>query len=235
MEFPVRFTTHEHQGFQPARCRNAGVRSSSGEYLLFVDGDCVLPPDHVRIHLERRRPGVVCGSDCLRLTAEQSERVGRGCETDELARMASLRERWRVARNDLDAKLNWLLRNPDKPKLFAGDFGIWRRDFERVNGFDQRFRDWGGEDDDLRTRLLQAGVKVRSIRNLTRSFHLWHPPDPTVPRRWTERSQRPSRAAPFPADPVRRRTREAPHGRPDDPCPERLRATDRPLPRPSPS
>ena len=66
-----------------------------------------------------------------------------------------MRERWRVARNDLDAKLNWLLRNPHKPKLFAGDFGMWRRDFERVNGFDQRFRDWGGEDDDLRTRLLR--------------------------------------------------------------------------------
>jgi hypothetical protein len=100
--------------------------------------------------------------------------------------MASFRERWRVARNDLDAKLNWLLRNPHKPKLFAGDFGIWRSDFERVNGFDQRFRDWGGEDDDLRTRLLQAGVSVRSIRDVTRTFHLWHPPDPTVPRRWTE-------------------------------------------------
>ena len=186
VDFPVRFVTHEHLGYQVARCRNAGIRASSGSYVLLVDGDCVLPPDHVRIHLDQRRPGVVWGGDCLRLTAEQSDRVGRGCGADELARMASPRERWRVTRDDLDAKLNWLLRNPHKPKLFANDIGVWRRDLERVNGFDQKFRDYGDEDDDLRARLLQAGVKVRSIRHLTRSFHLWHPPDPTVPRRWTE-------------------------------------------------
>lgn len=184
--FPVRFVTHEHLGYRVARCRNAGIRASSGSYVLLVDGDCVLPPDHVRIHLDQRRPGVVWGGDCLRLTAEQSDRVGQGCGADELARMPSLRERWRVTRDDLDARLNWLLRNPHKPKLFANDIGVWRSDLERVNGFDEKFRDYGGEDDDLRTRFLQAGVEVRSIRHLTRSFHLWHPPDPTVPRRWTE-------------------------------------------------
>lgn len=184
--FPVRFVTHEHEGYRVARCRNAGIRASSGAYVLLVDGDCVLLPNHVRIHLDERRPGVVQGGDCLRLTAEQSDRVGKGVGADELARMASFRERWRVTRDDLDAKLNGLFRNPHKPKLFANDIGIWRCDLERVNGFDERFRDYGGEDDDLRTRLLQAGVEMRSIRNRTRSFHLWHPPDPTVPKRWTE-------------------------------------------------
>lgn len=186
VRFPVTFTTVEHQGFQPARCRNAGVRASSGAYLLFVDGDCVLPPDHARVHLERRRAGVVQGGDSYRLTAEQSDRAARGCGAEELERMAPFRERWRVMRNDWDARLNWLLRNPRKPKLFAGDIGIWRRDLESVNGFDQRFRGWGGEDDDLRTRLLTAGLRIRSVRHLTRSFHLWHPPDATVPGRWTE-------------------------------------------------
>jgi hypothetical protein len=112
--------------------------------------------------------------------------------------MASRRERWRVMRNDLDGKLNWLFRNPSKPKLFSGDVGVWRSDVERVNGFDERFQGWGGEDDDLRTRLLQAGVRMRSIRHLTVSYHLWHEADPTVSKRWNEgpnaaRLQRPFR------------------------------------------
>ncbi len=49
--FPVQFTTHPHSTFQLARCRNEGVAASRAPYLLFLDGDCILPPDHVAIHL----------------------------------------------------------------------------------------------------------------------------------------------------------------------------------------
>ena len=55
--FAVGFTTHPHTTFQLARCRNEGVRASRAPYMLFLDGDCVLPRDHVRIHLERRKRG----------------------------------------------------------------------------------------------------------------------------------------------------------------------------------
>ncbi len=185
--FPVRFTTHKHAGFHPARCRNEGVLASDAPYLLFLDGDCVVPRDHVRNHLEQRRPGTVCGGDCFRLTSEQSDRVAGGLDGQrELARLVPLRERWRVTRNHLDATLNWLIRNRSKPKLFAGNFGMWRNDLQAVNGFDQKFVQWGGEDDDLRMRLIQAGLTIRSVRDRISAFHLWHAPDPTVPARWVE-------------------------------------------------
>lgn len=181
VDFPVRFTTHRREGFHPARCRNEGVLASGAPYLLFVDGDCVLPRDHLQRHLERRAPMTVCAGDSFRLTREQSDRFAAG--GGGIERLVPLRERWRVARNHLDAKLNWLFRNPGKPKLFAGNIGMWRRDLELVNGFDEKFVDWGGEDDDLRARLIQAGVTVRSIRDHTNNFHLWHAADPTVPAR----------------------------------------------------
>src|SRR6266481_4643090 len=44
--FPVHLTTHPHDGFQLARIRNEGAAASTAPYLLFLDGDCVLPPDH---------------------------------------------------------------------------------------------------------------------------------------------------------------------------------------------
>ena len=56
VDFPFCFTTHEHAAFHPARCRNDGARATSAPYLLYLDGDCVLPPDHVAIHLARDAP-----------------------------------------------------------------------------------------------------------------------------------------------------------------------------------
>jgi len=73
--FSVRFTTHEHTTFQLARCRNEGVRASRAPYLLFLDGDCILPRDHVAQHLARQRMGVVMAGDCCRLDEATSRHV----------------------------------------------------------------------------------------------------------------------------------------------------------------
>ena len=51
---PLTFTTHDHAGFRLARCRNEGVATSTADYLLFTDGDCILPRDHLRKHLAAR-------------------------------------------------------------------------------------------------------------------------------------------------------------------------------------
>ena len=56
VDFPVRFTTHPHDGFRLARVRNNAARLAGGEYLLFVDGDCFLPRHHLEAHHRRRRP-----------------------------------------------------------------------------------------------------------------------------------------------------------------------------------
>src|SRR5438445_5710118 len=73
--FPVRFVTHPHANFHAARCRNDGVRNSTAPHLLFVDGDCLLPPDHVEQHLRSCRPGVVTCSYCVRLDHAVSQHV----------------------------------------------------------------------------------------------------------------------------------------------------------------
>ena len=66
VDFPLTFTTHDHDGFRLARCRNEGVAASSAPYLLFTDGDCLLPRDHLRLHLAARRRSVVVGGDSTR-------------------------------------------------------------------------------------------------------------------------------------------------------------------------
>ena len=74
-DFPVKFTTHQHRGFQVARCRNEGVALATAPYLLFTLGDCLLPPDHLATHLKWRRRGVVVVGDCYRLDMAASQRV----------------------------------------------------------------------------------------------------------------------------------------------------------------
>jgi glycosyltransferase involved in cell wall biosynthesis len=185
--FPVRFVTHPHDGFQAARCRNDGVRQSTAPHLQFVDGDCLLPPDHVETHLRAWRPGTVTSGYCIRLTEGASRKIdldtiARG----DFARFAEPSERIKLAAMHRKAWWYGLLGHPTKPALRSTDFSIARIDFERVNGFDEQFRGWGGEDDDLGRRLKSAGVRQISVLGRTWVYHLWHPPAASKTARWRD-------------------------------------------------
>lgn len=183
----ITLTTHAHCGFQLARCRNDGVRHSTAPYLLFVDGDCILPPDHVAIHLAHRRTGFVIGGDCCRLTESDSSTITtedlRSSRYISLAPTAEIR---RLRRRHWSAWWHRWIRHPRKPSLVGNNIGIWRADYERVNGYDEEFEGWGCEDDDLARRLRQCGIRIDSILHRTYTFHLWHAVDPTAPARWKE-------------------------------------------------
>jgi glycosyltransferase involved in cell wall biosynthesis len=185
--FRVEFTTHPHTTFRLSRCRNEGVRASRAPYLLFLDGDCVLPPDHVRRHLERREPRHVMAGDFCRLDEATSRRVtAEVIRTGDYQSWAPASELRRLRKQDRAARFYRLIRHPRKPKLFGNNVGIWRSDFESINGYDEAFEGWGCEDDDLRFRLHAAGVQIKSILRWTHTYHLWHPIDATAPATWKQ-------------------------------------------------
>ena len=187
VKFPVSYATHPHTTFHPARCRNKGARAARAPYLLFVDGDCVLPPHHVRTHLERRRRNTARTGYVARLDANLSKRFSE--ETVRRGRFMKWvpsKERMKLRRMHLKAGLYYLRGHPIKPKIYGGDLGIWRSDLVEVNGYNEDFRGWGCEDDDLRWRLGRTGVRVASILKWTYSVHLWHPPTPSAPTQWRD-------------------------------------------------
>ncbi len=185
VDFPVQLTTHAHQDYHVAKCRNDGVRASRGSYLLFTDGDCILPPEHLATHLRARKPGVVWAGNGYRLTREASERIdAASIASREFRQLVSPAEHQRLLRLWLKNKYYQLIGHPTKPKLDGCDFGIWRDDFAAVNGFDETFIGWGCEDDDLGMRLRQAGIRIDTVLRYTRVYHLWHAADPSYPRAW---------------------------------------------------
>ena len=123
--------------------------------------------------------------DCYRIDKDLSETLSEeGARQGEFLNWYVNGEHERLARQHRKARLYGFLRHPRKPKLVGNNFGVWRSDFERVNGFDENFRGWGQEDDDLGLRLRRAGVRLVSILGWTRSYHLWHPRDPSTTVDW---------------------------------------------------
>lgn len=182
-KFPVKFVSLPHDGFQLARTRNEGVRHSQAPHLVFLDGDCLIEPDHIEQHLNCWRPNRVTNTYCVRMDQFHSERADIGSiragEYLLSIPKSELRKLWIM---QLKAWWYRALGSKRKPALRGGNMGIARADYERVNGYDERFRAWGKEDDDLGLRLRAAGLKVDYILHRTRTYHLWHPPAATKPK-----------------------------------------------------
>jgi hypothetical protein len=62
-------------------------------------------------------------------------------------------------------------------EILGSNFSLSRRDFIKVNGYDERIIGRGLEDVNLRARLLNAGLVVRSVAQEALQYHCDHPND----------------------------------------------------------
>jgi GT2 family glycosyltransferase len=178
---PVRHVWHPDTGFTASRARNLGARESRADYLVFMDGDCVPGLRFVQMHERLAQRGCFVNGSRVLLGETLSKRVAAGAVD-----LAALRARdWLRLRAAGDVnKLSHLLRWPGAPgrieKRFrwkgirSCNFGIWKDDFAKVNGFDETFSGWGHEDADLVLRLHHAGLQRKNGFLATEVFHLWH-------------------------------------------------------------
>jgi len=178
---PVRHVWQPDQGFRAAMARNRGILAATGEYIVFLDGDCIPQRDFIARHRALSQPGHLVSGSRILLSEALTRRVLEQ-EIDLATVPATARLAWR-ARGDMNKVLQLFLRWPDigrTSKRFrwrrikSCNLAVWRSDLERVNGFDESFVGWGYEDSDLVLRLFHAGVRRKDGAFATEVFHLWH-------------------------------------------------------------
>ncbi|MGZ5052212.1 MAG: glycosyltransferase family 2 protein [Methylobacter sp.] len=178
---PVQYVHHEDKGFRAGTIRNKAAAKSRGEYLLFIDGDCVVGPDFVARHRQLAEPGYFVPGNRVLLSQSFTEQV--------IARHIPLHQKsfgYFVCLR-LQGKINRLsafFRLPlgmlrkiqaDKwQKAMTCNLALSKNDFLTVNGFDELFEGWGFEDSDLVIRLIHAGIKRKEGRFAVPVLHLWH-------------------------------------------------------------
>lgn len=175
------------QGFRLAEIRNRALLVATGDYCIFLDGDCLARPGFIAAHRSLAERGWFVTGNRVLLSRDLTQAI--------------LRERWQV---ECWSVPHWLVQRlhgginriaplfslPLGPlrklraQVWRGaracNLGVWRADLVAVDGFDGGFSGWGREDSDLFVRLMRAGVRRKDGRAATGVAHLWHPePDRT--------------------------------------------------------
>jgi glycosyltransferase involved in cell wall biosynthesis len=178
---PLRHVWQEDLGFRAGAARNRAAAQAAGDYLVFLDGDCVPRPDFIAQHRTLAEPGWMVAGNRILL----SEAFTAHALAEQLPIHGWSNERWQVAQREGSINRTLPLRAlPLGPlrKLAATrwqrvrtcNLAVWRRDFTAINGFDETYAGWGFEDSDLAVRLLNAGVRRKEGAFATGVLHLWH-------------------------------------------------------------
>ena len=178
--FQINHMWSEKNGFRPSVIRNNGIRNAKGDYLVFLDCDFSLVNNGLKFHKEAAEQGRFVAGYCKYLDEEQTKEAFLNNTSETLERLYNslpdrpvLKEHSRFTKYGLLRKFR--LVGPRKQKCLSGHFSILKKDVESVNGFDENFVGWGGEDEDLFLRLSMAGIYGKSVILKSKALHLWHP------------------------------------------------------------
>jgi glycosyltransferase involved in cell wall biosynthesis len=178
---PLQHVWQPDDGFRAAMARNRGTLAARGEYIVFLDGDCVPQRDFIAQHRKLAKRGFLVSGSRVLLSAELTGRIL--AEHIDLPAASALQKLAHRLRGDFNKVLQVLLRWPDLwresrrftwRRIKSCNLGVWRSDLDLVNGFDESFLGWGHEDSDLVVRLFNAGVMRKDGACATEVFHLWH-------------------------------------------------------------
>ena len=190
---PVKHITQDDNGFRKNKILNEAIRNSSSDYLIFIDGDCLLHPDFIKAHFENKTDNTVLCGRRVNLTKNITDKINRenilnleytkikladiiGSSVNRKKKNSNFNiEEGIIYRNKA---LRKVLTNEDE-HILGCNFSVHKSLLEKINGFDETYEGPGlGEDSDIEFRLRLTGTKFKSVRNLAVQYHMYH--DKTV-------------------------------------------------------
>ncbi len=177
----IKHAWHEDTGFRAALIRNKAAFLSAGDYIIFIDGDCILPPSFISDHVALSQQGFFIAGSRVKLTESYTKQLiasnaAPSFHRKEVFRLL-LKQKLKRAHPALKLPTASSLRFKRANKWQGAvtcNLSLWKKDFFAVNGFDNDFIGWGLEDSDLVIRLINNNTYRKEGKFYCYVVHMHH-------------------------------------------------------------
>lgn len=182
----VKHTTQKDLCLRKARSQNNAVMVSSGEYLIFIDGDCVPYSNFIEGHVSLLDEKTVLSGRRLNIPIDLVKSIKNG----KLKLLDIEKNLWKYGSFIFNKQVRfrqgisvnprgWIYKLISKRDISATilgcNFSCFKQDILDINGFDESYGETAIPDDmDLEWRFQAAGLKLKSCKNIANMFHLDH-------------------------------------------------------------
>lgn len=179
-KFYVRHEWQKNRGFRKNLILNKSILTSNADYIIFIDGDCVMHPNFIQRHLSMAQEGVFLSGSVIRLSTHFSKYILKNgkIELDNKSRLVGWNPETlsdKLKSMPIGPNLMGILDKitPIKCSWSGGNASTFRKHIISVNGFDTKMY-YGGEDKEFGVRLINARIKGKHLRYTAPLYHIDH-------------------------------------------------------------
>ncbi len=177
---PYQHLTQEDLGWRKNRALNNAILKARAEWLIFLDGDCIVHHRFVEMHLFYAQSSGVLVGKRVKLSEAFTDKIKRGIIPfgkigKEMWKRLLFRRGCRFT--DEGIFIPFMLFQPLRgAKMLKGcNMSFSRQSIMAINGFNEDYIFPSiGEDEDIDWRLRAIGCKFISVRNRAIVYHLHH-------------------------------------------------------------
>ncbi len=188
-DLDVVHTTQEDLGIRKARSQNNAIIKSSGEYLIFIDGDCIPYSTFINSHAKLAEKMCVLSGRRVNLGPTISKKIRErsinalSLEKNYLLHLPFLlkdksthtAQGIYIRPDSLLYKKTVAKRKKSNLNILGCNFSCFKSDIVAIDAFDESYGETAVPDDtDLQWRLEAAGLKLKTCKLSANQFHLYH-------------------------------------------------------------
>tara|TARA_B100001142_G_C14345225_1_gene659670 strand:+ start:1026 stop:1817 length:792 start_codon:yes stop_codon:yes gene_type:complete len=164
---------HQDIGFRKTKILNKAFVASSGDYIIQIDGDIILHEHFIKDHIK---------------SAEKNKFIHGGRvflnEKITLERLRNKNINFHFFNRGVNNRINTIYspflsnffsyKSTTLRKTRGCNFSCWKKDFEKINGYNEDMLGWGLEDSELSARLINNGLFKKRLKFTALTYHLHH-------------------------------------------------------------
>lgn len=179
----------EDKGIRKMRSQNRAVNAATGEYLIFIDGDCIPYHNFIEAHVLSASEGTVLSGRRVNLGPKYSQGIRDGKISSEDVSRNYLKHFFPIFLDGKEGHAEsgfsfpvggivdrFIISKLSRSTSILGcNFSCYKDDIISINGFDESYGETAiGDDTDIEWRFLTYGMKLKSVKNFANVFHLYH-------------------------------------------------------------
>jgi glycosyltransferase involved in cell wall biosynthesis len=188
-DLDVKHTSQKDQGIRKTRSLNNGILASEGDYLVFIDGDCIPYSTFIESHIKLSEQNYVVSGRRCNLGPKYARYLREKKLSPIKLEKTFIRRFPFIAKDAVERHAeagfyfnpdgfiyNKFLKNRNSNTNMLGcNYSCFKNTMLKLNGYDEGYGETAvGDDTDLEWRFKAAGLKIKSARNVANIFHLFH-------------------------------------------------------------
>ncbi len=172
-EVPVRYVWQEDLGFRRSAILNKAIAATEVDYIIQIDGDCIIHPNFVQDHLKAVQEGCFLFGSRVNIKKEFLKELFAEKRTEFPYGQKGLKNKTRNIHSPFLGNF-YFPRKTFSNKYRGCNTSYFRSDLIKVNGYNEAFEGWGREDSELAYRFLNLGLRMKRLRYQGILYHIHH-------------------------------------------------------------